>query len=53
MSLIKADSYFKDNHRALENNLNASISALKLAEQNGKEDYIYIINIIQFCTLFK
>jgi len=35
---IKMATAFKDNFRALEDNLNAGISALKSAEQKGRED---------------
>jgi len=49
---IEAASAFKDQHRALEENLNAGVFALKLAKQKQREDLFYVYNINQFCTLF-
>lgn len=49
---INAATAFKNNHRALEENLNAGVFALKLAKQEGREDLVYVNNISQFCTLF-
>jgi hypothetical protein len=49
---IRVSIDFKDNYRALEDNLNAGIAAIKSAEHKGQEDLIYVLNVNQFCTLF-